>query len=177
MSDQFVGEIRLFGFPRIPTGSGWMACDGSLVSISQFQALFAVIGTTYGGNGTSNFALPDLRGRVPLGQGQGTGMPNYVIGQISGEENHTLINNELPSHSHALVSSTTTANNATPANNLHLATISAGNLYAPAANAAPYTVMAPCVVQAGQSLPHNNMMQTLVANYCIAFEGIFPTPG
>jgi microcystin-dependent protein len=175
MSDQFVGEIRLFGFPRIPTG--WMACSGQTLPINQYTPLFAIIGTTYGGDGVSTFNLPDLRGRVPIGQGQGAGLPVYVIGQRAGEENHTLINNELPSHSHTLTSSTDTANSAAPATNVHLATASTGNLYAPAANVATYELMAQCVAPAGQSLPHNNMMPTLVGNYCIAYEGIFPSQG
>jgi microcystin-dependent protein len=175
MSDTYVGEIRLFSFSKAPVG--WLACNGQSVSISQFQLLFSVIGTTYGGDGAQTFNMPDLRGRVPIGQGQGTNLPHYAIGQSGGEEMHTLINNELPSHSHALVSSTDTANTATPAANVHLATASAGNLYAPANTAGPYELMAPCVVPAGSSVPHNNMMPTIVANYCIAFEGIFPSAG
>jgi microcystin-dependent protein len=175
MSDQFVGEIRLFGFPRIP--DAWLPCNGQSLSISQFQVLFALIGTTYGGDGVQTFNAPDLRGRVPIGQGQGQGLPSFVIGQMAGEDTHTLNNNELPAHSHALVSSTQTANSAAPALNVHLATASAGTLYAPAANAPPYALMAPCIQASGGNTPHNNIMPTVVSNYCIAYAGIYPTPG
>lgn len=175
MSDQFVGEIRLFGFPRIP--DGWLPCNGQPLPISQYQTLYALIGTLYGGDGVQTFNAPDLRGRVPMGQGQGPSLPPYVIGEIGGEDNHTLLDVEMPSHSHALVSSTATADTATPGQTVHLATASTSNLYAPAANAAPYEVMAACVQLAGSSLPHNNIMPTVVANYCIAYTGIFPSQG
>jgi microcystin-dependent protein len=105
------------------------------------------------------------------------GLPPYVLGQPGGEDMHTLTSDELPSHSHALMSSTTTATTPTPGTTVHLATASAGNLYAPAANAVPYEVMAPCVRPAGGSLPHENCMPTLVGNYCIAYQGVFPSPG
>src|SRR5262249_31052519 len=105
MSDPFLGEIRLFGFSRIPTG--WVACNGQSLPIAQNDALYAVIGTTYGGDGQTNFNVPDLRGRVPIGQGTGQGLPTYILGQASGEEQHTLIAAEMPTHSHALESSTT----------------------------------------------------------------------
>ena len=175
MSDQYVGEIRLFAFPRVP--DGWLPCNGQPLSISQYQVLYTIIGTTYGGDGVQTFNAPDLRGRVPLHQGQGQNLPVYVLGQNGGEDAHSLNNNEIPSHSHALVSSTQTANSATPAMNVHLATASSGNLYAPTANAAPYTTMAPCVQITGSSVPHNNIMPTVVANYCIAWEGVYPSPG
>jgi len=175
MSDQFIGEIRLFGFPRIP--DGWLPCNGQPLPISQYDVLFTLIGTTYGGDGVQTFNAPDLRGRVPIGQGQGPGLPVYFMGQMAGEDTHTLTNAELPAHSHALVSSTQTANSATPAPNVHLATASAGTLYAPAANAPPYLLMAPSVQASGGNAPHNNIMPTVVANYCIAYAGIFPTPG
>jgi microcystin-dependent protein len=175
MSDPFIGEIRLFAFARVP--DGWLPCNGQPLPISQFTTLFAVIGTTYGGDGNQSFNAPDLRGRVPIGQGQGQSLPNFALGQIGGEDNHTLVNGELPSHSHALVSSTATANTATPATNVHLATASTSFLYAPAANAAPYDTMAACILPAGNSVGHNNIMPTVVANYCICFNGIFPSQG
>jgi microcystin-dependent protein len=175
MSEQYIGEIRLFAFPRVP--DGWQPCNGQLLAISQFDTLYAVIGTTYGGDGVQTFAMPDLRGRVPIGQGTGPTLPTYVIGQPGGEDNHILVNGEIPSHSHALLSSTASANTAAPATNVHLATASAGTLYAPAANAAPYDVMAPSIQTAGNSVGHNNIMPTLVANYCISYSGIFPSAG
>lgn len=175
MSEPFIGEIRLFGFQRIP--NGWVPCNGQALSIANYDVLYAVIGTTYGGDGQQTFNAPDLRGRVPIGQGQGTGLPNYVLGQIGGEDQHTLIDAEMPSHSHALVSSTATATSATPGTTVHLATASANLLYAPAANAGPYEIMAACVNTAGNNLPHNNIMPTVVGNYCMAVEGIFPSSG
>jgi microcystin-dependent protein len=93
MADPFIGEIRLFGFPRVP--DGWLACSGQSVSIGQYEALYTLIGTTYGGDGVQTFQLPDLRGRVPIGQG-GT----FVVGQNAGEEQHSLSNMEIPAHSH-----------------------------------------------------------------------------
>jgi microcystin-dependent protein len=175
MSDPFIGEIRLFGFPRVP--DGWLACNGQSLPISQYNTLYAIIGTIYGGDGVQTFNVPDLRGRVPIGQGQGPGLPYYGLGQNAGEDGHVLIENEMPTHSHALMSSTVTAATPTPGVTVHLATASAGNLYAPAADAAPYETMAACVAFAGNNLPHNNIMPTVVGNYCISFIGIFPTPG
>jgi microcystin-dependent protein len=153
-----------------------MACNGQLLAISQYTALFNVIGTIYGGDGQTSFALPNLQGRVAIGQGQGNGLPLYTIGQAGGEEAHTLIEAEMPTHGHALMSSTATATTATPGNTVHLATASAGNLYAPPPKIGPaFDVMAACVTTAGNSIPHNNMMPTLVCNYCICVEGIFPS--
>lgn len=173
MANPFIGELRLFGFPRVP--DGWLACSGQSLPIAQYDTLYAVIGTTYGGDGVQAFNLPDLRGRVAIGQGTGQSLPTYNLGQSGGEEDHTLIAAEMPVHSHALMSSTTTATTATPAQNVHLGTASGGNLYAPFANAAPYVAMAPCVTAAGASVGHDNMMPTLVCNYCICFAGIFPS--
>jgi microcystin-dependent protein len=175
MSDPFIGEIRLFGFPRIP--DGWLACAGQSLPISQYDTLYAVVGTTYGGDGASTFNLPDLRGRVAIGQGQGQTLPNYVLGQAGGEEQHTLVEAEMPAHSHALTSSTATGTAVTPGQTLHLATASSGELYAPTANAGTYAIMAPCVTTAGNSVGHDNMMPTVVANYCICYAGIFPSSG
>jgi microcystin-dependent protein len=100
-----------------------------------------------------------------------------VLGAMAGEDEHVLIANEMPIHSHALMSSTATAQTQIPADTVHLATASAGNLYAPAANAPPYATMAACVAPAGSNFPHNNIMPTVVGNYCICFEGVFPSPG
>jgi microcystin-dependent protein len=175
MSDPFLGEIRLFAFPRVP--DGWLACDGQTLSISQFDALYTILGTTYGGDGTQTFNLPDLRGRVPLGQGQAPGGAAYVLGEIAGEDEHTLIQTEMPAHSHSLLASTLAADVPAPGPAVHIATASTGNLYAPATGAAPYEIMAACVTVAGQSVGHNNIMPTVVGNYCICISGIFPSSG
>lgn len=175
MSDPYIGEIRLFAFPRVP--DGWLACDGQSLPISQYDTLYAILGTTYGGDGIQTFNLPDLRGRVPLGQGQAPGGAAYVLGEVDGEDEHTLIQTEMPAHSHSLLGSTVTADTPTPGTAVHLATASTGNLYAPATGAAPYEVMAPCVTVTGQSVAHNNIMPTVVSNYCICINGIFPSQG
>lgn len=175
MTTPYLGEIRLFAFPRVPIG--WMACNGQPLPISEFEALFTVIGTTYGGDGSQTFNLPDLRGRVPINQGQSQSGQTYVLGQIAGEDVHTLILSELPVHSHALLSSSTLATTPTPGSSVHLATASLGTLYAPSANVTQYEAMSNSVLPAGNSLPHENCMPTLVGNYCIATEGIFPSPG
>ena len=175
MSDDFIGEIRLFGFPRVP--SGWLACNGQLLPISGFDALFALIGTIYGGDGQQTFQLPDLRGRLPIGQGQGPGLPSYALGQRAGSESYTLTDPQMPRHSHALISSTATCDATTPSADVHLGAASSGNLYAPSASQTTYKTMAPAIAPAGASLPHNNMMPTLVANYCICYLGVFPSSG
>lgn len=172
--DPFVGEIRLFGFPRVPIG--WLACDGSIQQISQFDVLYALIGTTYGGDGNTTFGLPDLRGRVPLSQGTGKTLSPRVIGQMDGKETHTLRETEMASHSHALVSSTSAGSAATPGPTMHLATANptSFSLYAPQAGVASYAKMAASIMPAGNNLPHDNMMPTLTCNFCIAYQGIFP---
>src|SRR5947208_1486713 len=120
MTDCFVGEVRLFAFGRVPVD--WVACDGQLLSIAQYQALNTLIGTTYGGDGVSTFGVPDLRGRVPIAAGTSNQGNTYGLGQVSGEENHTLIVQEMASHSHPLTSTTNAGTTAAPAQNVHLAT-------------------------------------------------------
>jgi microcystin-dependent protein len=174
MSEQYVGEIRLFSFGRVPTG--WQACNGQQLSISQYQPLYTLIGTTYGGDGISNFNVPDLRGRVPLAAGSGSGQPTYVLGQAGGEETHTLRDQEMPSHSHALVSTTNAGTTVTPGTTVHAATASTGKkIYNAAANAAPYDIMAPCLTPAGNNLLHDNCMPSVACNFCIATDGIYPS--
>jgi microcystin-dependent protein len=175
VSDQYVGEIRLFAFPRIP--NGWLACNGQLLAISNYDVLFALIGTTYGGDGVQTFKAPDLQGRVPISQGTGGGLSPRVLGEISGQEAHTLLVQEIPSHSHALLSSNAVASTPTPGPTVHLATASANTLYAPQTTVTSYDVMAPSIGQNGSSIGHNNMMPTLTGNFCIAYVGVFPTQG
>ncbi|MDQ7250317.1 phage tail protein [Dongia sedimenti] len=175
MADQFVGEIRLFAFGRVPTG--WVACNGALLSIAQFDVLYTLLGTTYGGDGSTTFGVPDLRGRVPLHAGKSNQGNTYVPGQIAGEETHTLNLQEMATHTHALVSTSNKGDTATPGPTVHLATsnIDAETLYAPPASIAGYDVMADCMTPDGESLPHDNMMPTLIMNFCIATEGIYPS--
>lgn len=173
----YIGQIALFAFPRVPIG--WLACDGSLVAISDYEALFTLIGTTYGGNGQTNFALPDLRGRVPLHQGQGSGLSPRVIGERAGTEQVTLLQTQLPQHAHALTASTTTATTAVPSNAVGFAAGSNQILpYAPNTAVSTAEVMAAAeVTVAGQNLPHNNVMPTTFCSYCIAYVGTYPSQG
>ena len=167
MSDQFVAEVRMFGFNFPPTG--WAFCDGQILPISQNTALFSLLGTTYGGNGQSTFALPDLQGDVPVHPGQGQGLSQYDLGQSGGSSSVTLLTSEIPLHSHSFTATEEIVNENNVTNNF----FGAGeSRYAPPA---AVTQMAPqALPPAGASLPHNNMMPYLVVNFCIALQGIFP---
>ena len=118
MSQPYIGEIRMFAFGTRGAPNGWQACDGSLLPISEYDALFALIGTTYGGDGQTTFAVPDLRGRLPIHQGQGPGLSNYVMGQMAGTENVTLLTTQMPIHTHTMVATTGAATSLTPGNTL-----------------------------------------------------------
>jgi len=157
----------MFGFNFAPTG--WALCDGQILPISQNTALFSLLGTTYGGDGKSTFALPDLQGSVPLHPGQGQGLSLYDLGQASGTESVTLLTSEIPLHSHSFTATEEIVNENNVTNNF----FGAGeSRYAPPA---AVTQMAPqALPPAGASLPHNNMMPYLVINFCIALQGIFP---
>lgn len=181
MSDPFVAEIRVFGFNFAP--SGWAQCNGQLLPISQNTALFSLLGTTYGGNGTSNFALPNLMGNIPLHVGRnqpGPGLSVYDLGQMAGTQTVTLLESEIPMHTHPpMVAS---VNGALPAStNNQMAKPLKGNLQQSSSGsfysaAAPNTQMWPqSIGLQGGSQPHNNMMPTLVLNYCIALRGNFPS--
>ncbi|HLP02946.1 MAG TPA: tail fiber protein [Opitutaceae bacterium] len=169
MSTPFIGEVRLFGFNFPPRN--WARCEGQLLSIAQNQALFAILGTTYGGNGQNNFALPDLRGRTPLHFGHGIGLPAFTLGQSGGEARHTLTTTEMPAHTHAPRASSGEANLASPTNNLWGA--APQNPY----NAATATVtLAPSAIGvSGASASHPNEQPYLVLNFSIALYGIFPS--
>ena len=168
MATPFIGEIKLFGGNFQPRGFAF--CDGRLLPISEYSALFALIGTTYGGNGQTTFALPDLRGRIPINQGAGPGLSTYVIGQSFGSESVTLNPNQMPAHNHiALCNSTPGA--ASPANGFWAATTGVTG-YGTPANA---TMNPQSLTVAGGSQPHENRMPLLALNYIIALEGIFPS--
>jgi microcystin-dependent protein len=174
----FVGEIRLFSFTRVPVG--WLACDGSLQSIDNYNVLYALIGTTYGGDGQRTFALPDLRGRVPLHQGTGQGLTPRVIGQIFGVESVTLLGNNLPAHTHAFNAATNNASANVPTNG-ELGALTSDTMYTTVPG--PYTnQMSPQAVTytggtGGGTQPHDNTMPTLTITYGIAWAGIYPTQG
>ena len=167
MSEAYIGEIRMFAFNFAPRG--WAMCNGQLLSIQQNTALFSILGTTYGGNGVNNFALPNLQSRVPVNFGQSTLGSFYSLGQIGGEENHQLLQGEMPLHNHIAVASTAAPDKPAAAGNFW-----AGNpaSYAPTAN----TTMQPGAIPLnGGNLPHPNIAPYLVVNFCIALVGLFPS--
>jgi microcystin-dependent protein len=181
MTNFYLGEIQMFGFNFAP--KNWALCNGQLMNIQQNTALFSLLGTTYGGNGTTTFQLPDLRGRLAQGQGQGPGLTNRVLGEVDGVEAYTLLVTETPQHNHSVnvISNPTLGNNTdAPGNTQLLAQTtysgSAGaatNLYVqdnPTTNA-----MGALTIGSTGGQPHTNIMPTLVVNFCICLSGIFPS--
>ncbi len=177
MSNQFIGEIRLFGGNFAPIN--WHFCDGTLIPISENSVLFALIGTTYGGDGVNTYALPDLRGRVPIHQGTGAGLSTRVIGEKGGTNSVTLTSNNLPQHTHTLSATTAAATALAPSPSLTFAqTTSAFRSYTNVNPGDPITetdFAVNSVTTTGNGLPHENMMPYLGVNYIIALYGIFPT--
>jgi microcystin-dependent protein len=165
MSEQYVGEIRYVGFNFAPVG--WFMCEGQLLSISENETLFNLIGTTYGGDGQNTFALPDLRGRVAIHQGD-----SFVMGQMSGAETVTLSIEDIPSHAHTIGAATANGNSPSPAGNVFAAS-SAGQ-YVPVASATG--AMGNMVSPTGGTQPHINLQPYLTLTAIIAFEGIYPSP-
>jgi len=171
MADPFVAEIRIFPFTFAP--KGWAFCNGQLIPISQNTALFALLGTTYGGDGKSTFALPDLQGSAAMHPGQGSGLSLRDLGEIGGVDNVTLVESEIPVHTHTLMASGEDANDDDP-KNASWATSVGVAMYQPA-SAGNLVNMAPqALTPAGGSLPHNNMQPYLTLNFCIALQGVFP---
>jgi microcystin-dependent protein len=167
MSDPFVAEIRMFGFNFAPTG--WAQCNGQLLPLSQNTALFSLLGTYYGGDGKSTFALPDLQGSAPIQPGQGQGLSEYFLGQQGGTEAVTLLVSEIPVHTHTFVASEEVVNANEPGGNW----FGAGETrYIAPPGAQVLNVQG--VTITGGSLPHNNMMPYLVVNFCIALQGVYP---
>jgi microcystin-dependent protein len=176
MSDPFVAEIRVFAFNFAP--KGWALCNGQLLPISQNTALFSLLGTTYGGDGKSTFALPNLQNSAPLQQGQGPGLSLRDLGEQAGEPAVTLLVSEIPAHSHNPPQASTSAGTQQSPVNAVWGTTSVlkqgTNLYAPSAG----STMSPLALSvSGASQPHNNMQPYLTLNFCIAMQGIFPPRG
>jgi microcystin-dependent protein len=167
MAEPFIGEIRVFGFGTAPRG--WAQCNGAVLPIQQNQALFALLGTMYGGDGVRTFALPNLQGRTPIHMGRG-----YVQGQVGGEQAHTLTTSEMPTHNHFATADTVVAaaDGQNPAPNRVIAQSAGALLYGPAAALA--SMAAGAIGFTGGSQPHDNMSPYLVLNVCIALQGIFP---
>lgn len=176
MSTPYIGEIRMFGFGTRGAPNGWQACDGSLLPIAEYDALFALIGTTYGGDGQVTFGVPDLRGRLPIHQGQGPGLSQYVIGQRAGTETVTVLPTQMPAHTHTAVATSAAATSLTPGTTILPAAVSGDTFYATDLTGATAIAMsAESTSLAGGSQPHENCMPTLTVQYCIATEGIFPS--
>jgi microcystin-dependent protein len=188
MSDPFIGEIRIFPFSFAP--SGWALCNGQLLLVKQATVLFSVIGTTYGGDAVNNFALPDLEGNVPLGVTAlqsavspplGNGLSPYALGQFGGEQTHTLLDSESPSHTHNINADGEPGTSATPAGLIFRKGQIPGTtptVVAPYSSKAPdVTMNVQAVSTIGGGQPHNNMMPYLTLNFCIALQGIFPPRG
>ena len=170
MSNPFLGEIRMAGFNFAPRG--WAFCAGQLLAISQNDALYALVGTTFGGDGVNTFGMPDLRGRLPINQGQGPGLSPYVLGQKAGTESVTLTTAQIPAHSHVITAASSGARSANPSNNL-LGSGEADIYNHDGANAVALSPNA--IAQSGGSQPHDNLQPYLCINFIIALEGVFPS--
>jgi microcystin-dependent protein len=168
MSDPFVAEIRIVGCNFAP--KGWAFCNGQLLPLSQNTALFSLLGTTYGGNGQTNFALPDLQGRSPMQSGQGPGLSLRDLGESGGSETVTLTQSQIPNHSHGLHGVSAAATTGTPGATVALAKPASALVYRAATNTVPMAAMAP----AGAGQPHNNRQPYLVLNFIIALQGVYP---
>lgn len=171
MSTPYVGEIRMFGFPRIP--NGWFACNGALVSIAEYEVLFVLLGTTYGGDGINTFGLPDLRGRAPVHQGQGPGLTSHSIGNRGGAETVSLNTANIPQHLHPVMATTASATTDTPGPTVVHAAHATDTAYM--SGSANLPLAANTLTGGGNGFAHDNMMPSLAVSYCIAWAGIFPS--
>lgn len=170
MADPFVAEIRIFPFNFAPRGWAW--CDGQLLPLSQNTALFSLLGTTYGGNGKSNFALPDLQGRTPMHPGQGPGLSLHDLGETGGSETVSLLESEIPSHNHGMLGAAEAAEENDPPNHAFAVTVG-NNIYSTATS--PLVNMADVTLApAGGDQPHNNLQPYLTFYFNIALQGVFP---
>lgn len=164
MAEPYLSEIRIMSFNFPP--KGWALCNGQLLPINQNQALFSLLGTTYGGNGQTNFALPNLRGRTPIHMGNG-----HTLGEAAGSTSTTINIQQLPQHSHFVNASSSVQNSIAPSNNFFAAT-TPSEVYSGASSG---TLLPQSVTNIGGSQPHNNMQPYLILNFCIALQGIFPS--
>src|SRR5262245_3539316 len=165
MSEPYLGEIKMVSFGFAP--KGWALCNGQILAIAQNQALFALFGTTYGGDGQRTFALPNLQGRAPVHPGS-----DAILGQAGGEEAHTLTTVEMPAHNHSIYGTTNSPNTGSPAGSVWATLTASQNPYSPASNAA---MVGAAIQPAGGSQPHPNMQPYLVINFIVAIVGIFPS--
>lgn len=172
MADPFVAEIRIFPFNFAPKGWAW--CDGQLLPLSQNTALFSLLGTTYGGNGKSNFALPDLQGRAPMHPGQGPGLSLRDLGETGGSETVSLLESEIPAHAHTLRANSDFGDLQQPSPNRVLARSQNASAYQTTTNQSVVTMSPNALATAGGDQPHNNMQPYLTFYFCIALQGVFP---
>lgn len=177
MADPFVAEIRIYPFNFAPTG--WAFCNGQLLPLSQNTALFSLLGTVYGGDGKSTFALPDLQGRVTMQPGQGQGLSLHDLGEQGGSDTITLLESEMPVHTHSQMAHGDEAVSANPSGQMLAKGLwddgTAAGVVGAYSSQVPNTTMAPqALAPAGGSLPHNNLMPYLALNFCIALQGVFP---
>ena len=171
MADPYIGEIRMFAGNFAPLG--WAFCNGALLPIAQYEALFSLLGTTYGGDGQTTFALPDLRGRGPIHAGQGPGLTNHPQGEQGGTETVTLTVAQMPAHTHAPAASSAAGTSSHPNGNVWAASSTSDNQYAGTSN----TTMNPATIGvAGGNQPHDNRQPVLAINFIISLEGIYPSP-
>ena len=171
MADPFVAEIRIFPFNFPPKGWAW--CNGQLLPISQNTALFSLLGTAYGGDGKSTFGLPDLRGRAALHPGQGPGLTNRLLGEMGGSATVTLLESEIPAHTHQALGNNLIGDSPLPAGNA-LARLGSLNTYQTVSNASLVGMAPQSLPPAGGGLPHNNLGPHLTLFFCIALQGVFP---
>jgi microcystin-dependent protein len=176
MADPFVAEIRIFPFNFAP--KGWAFCNGQLVPLSQNTALFSLLGTTYGGNGTSNFALPNMQGNAPLAPGQGPGLSLYDLGENGGSDTVTLLQTELAAHPHDMMAINLQADQAAPTSTRGIARSLNGAAYVVGTPTPTLVQMSTNTIGlTGSGLPHNNLMPYLTLNFCISLQGVFPPRG
>jgi microcystin-dependent protein len=175
MADPFVAEIRIFPFNFAPRGWAW--CDGQLLPLSQNTALFSLLGTTYGGNGKSNFALPDLQGRAPMHPGQGPGLSLHDLGETGGSETVTLLESEIPAHTHTWRASSEIADLQGPNNSRVMARSASATAYQNTTNVNLVSLAPETLAPAGGDAPHNNLQPFLTFYFNIALQGVFPPRG
>jgi microcystin-dependent protein len=174
MSTPYIGEIRLFAFSRTP--EGWQPCDGRLLSIADHDTLFALIGTTYGGDGMRTFGMPDMRGQVPLHQGNGPGVSPRPLGQSGGSESVTITSGQVGSHTHPFQVVAALADSLAPGSDRELGTIGGGDTtYGTEVGGASFSAAAESISMTGGNKSHANLMPTLTVSFCMASDGIFPS--
>jgi microcystin-dependent protein len=175
MSQPYIGEVRTFGFPFAPTS--YVFCNGQSLPISQYQTLYTIIGTTYGGNGTTTFNVPNMQGNAPMHWGNGSGLSPRTLGEPSGVNQVTLTIQQIPNHTHMVASANTTVpaqQTGTPTSSAYVGPSSPANAYDPT-NAPSINFSPKMITNAGSSLPHPNEQPLLAINFCIAVFGVFPT--